>query len=36
MEHEAFGIDSDDSDDSLIDAALKAIAQMKRTGIRPA
>ena len=36
MEREAFGIDRDEGVESPIDAALKAIAHMKRTGIRPA
>jgi hypothetical protein len=36
MEREAFGIDKDEGVESPIDAALKAIAQRKRTGIRPA
>jgi hypothetical protein len=35
LEREAFGIDKQDTDNP-IDEALKQIAEMKRTGIRPA
>ena len=35
LEREAFGIDKEDGKENPIDTALKAIAEMKRNGIRP-